>query len=673
MEKSRERRRLIEEAPKATELRVIELRRVLAAYDIPHSAKLRKAQLIQIYQDDLVPKLMKLEEEYKDTAVKKESSATPTKKKKRKSIIGAKQKESSSPKSRDDESVSHLSQDNVFQTKKRKAHPTDENDTPVNLPPLKKKSTYKKEFTLTSDESTNNDDTSTGTVRRYPSPDFDQLANSTSLMMNEGMDQELPIAQGTPNGTPVGTQTSDEGETSDGSSNGTPKDLTPLEVGDKSITPIEDSLVLKSYSDASEVETPSPKRISQPIVLKGPVGDLNENRVKFDVQAKPRRKINRVKTPEISMDSDILTHLQSEIELEKSRIEDEFEKTFEIYDYNERTRVIQLKVFKFITWFTLFVIIVKIILIYLRERTQIGFCGFEIKENWINLPFKSHIIDTINTWHLECVPCPYMGQCYPNSKLSCTSDYKVSTPLLWSIFGLIPTYNECIIDSNKLRIIKKIIDSTMDVLAVRNANVKCGLGLDNEVGLQWDQIVEFVSDKIGLDRDDELFEYYWSKSHAAIVGKPQLVFTNDGIIRSHSNARMSWKCQIQTSLFNLVYKFRFYLMSVTLLGLLLLWIFMKISKWQRRKESIRELTQSVFDKLQDQFKRRKARQTDTAYLSKIQLRDYYLPKLKMSKKDSQFVWEQVASNVEQNTNVRTTEQEIDGDIRRVWEWTLDLF
>lgn len=667
MEKSKERRKLIAQASKVDEMRVVDLRRVLATYNIPHSAKLRKAQLIKIFKVDLIPKLKALEETENNkihSNVKKEPKSvtvTPLKK----NIIGARSKPPT-PKSQDN-SPTHISQDNVFQSKKRKSHPLDEEDAQLNSPPFKKHTIYKNEFTLSSDESAHNSDSSTGTVRKFPYTDIDQLANSTSLIINGTVDGESPLAQGTPQGTPENTP-----ENRETTNEMLIADVTPLEIGDKSITPIEveDSLILKSYSDASEVDTPSPKRVNKEIVLKGPVGDINENRVKF--QAMPKQEV-RVKTPEISTDSDILTHLQSEIELEKSRIDDEFEKTFEIYDYNERTRAVKSKVLKFITWFAIFMIFVKLNLIYLKERTQVGFCGFEIKENWIDLPFKSPIIDTINSWHLECVPCPYMGQCYPNSKLACTSDYKVSSPLLWSIFGLIPTFNECIIDSDKLRIMKKIIDLTLDVLAFRNANVKCGQGSDNEVGLQWNQIVEFVSDKLDLNPNDELFAYYWSKAHASIVGKPQLVFTNAGIVRSHSNSRMSWKCQIQTSLLNIVYRFRYYLVSVSLLAILLICIFLKISKWQKRKEAIRELTQSVFDKLQEQFKHHKSKQTDTAYLSKIQLRDYYIPQLKMSRKNSQFVWEKVASNVEQNSNVRATELEVDGDIRRVWQWTLDLF
>lgn len=686
-QEARQRRRLIEDAARLSEVRVADIRAALTRYGIAHTAKQRKAQLVKLYRDKLVPLLEELdsapESRLKNTApqspkVKRERSRSPTRTPSRNTVIGARPKRApdtsvASPASSDAGSAT----DNVFQSRKRKSYPLRE-ATLASSPSLKRRVTYKRtqDRTLSSDESrgtTAAEDTSTGTVVRHSQENRDetspgtppgtpkrpsqtsqspeQISHRTPLSPLEAM----PLAQGTPMGSPKDSPTGQTNRLATGEC-----------VGDISITPIEpDSLVLRSYSDASELDTPSPKRTNHPITLKGPSGDINTHKVTFN-NPPP-------KTPDLSMDSHILTHLQSEIELEKSRVDETFERTFELYEHKERSKKVRSLATRFLTCFLLFVVTVKIGLALLHERILVGFCGYEIKQDWISLPFQSTIADSINQWHMTCVPCPPMGQCFPNSQLVCTADYKVSSPLLWSLLGVIPTYNECVVDSNKLRVIQNIINTTLNVLAVRNANVRCGQGHDSEVGLSWPQIVEYVSDNIALPSTDPLFDYYWAKAHAAILGKPNIVFTPEGLLRSHSTARMSWSCQIQTSLANIIFRLRYHLLALFTLAIIFLWVYLKVSKWQRKNEAVRDLTEKVFDKLQDHFQRHKAKHTDVPYLSKIQLRDYYLPQLKMGRKEGLEAWEKVASNVERNTNIRTSEVEIDGDIRRVWQWTLDLF
>lgn len=467
--------------------------------------------------------------------------------------------------------------------------------------------------------------------------------------------------------------------------------------------------ISESSNSGSAFSTPSPVRKTKPIELKGPVGALSNTPLQFIPKTRgnhlmkfhnqpeepdnlflsptkfqtssPQRKVSvnpRTKVPDMSHDTsdeNMMTYIEGSIDNSQSRIENEMDKTFENYPLEESRAQFKQTIFKFVQYFLLALVIVQTLMLLLKERVQIGFCGFENPHKWINIPdeWAPQWVKHINSLHFDCVPCPPMGICGSHSQLSCSTDYKVHHPLK-SLFGMIPTYDTCIIDSVKLRKIKQMINLSLDLLAYRNAQTKCGQGTDEEVGLQWDQIVEFVSDKMNLHKDDDdgLFEYYWSKVHASIIGEPNLVFTDSGLVRSISNSRLSWGCHIKISLGRLIYQYRFFLMTLAAIGISLLIIFLKVARWQFKKESVKSLTQKVFLELQKQRKKGKNHKEEHKYIAKIQLRDYLVPALKLSQGDSNDVWLKVESAVEKNTNVRSQEVEVDGEIRRVWEWTLDL-
>lgn len=453
----------------------------------------------------------------------------------------------------------------------------------------------------------------------------------------------------------------------------------------KPITPILPSSSLnEDCSDMTEIKTPSPSKSSH-VKLNGPVASLKEAKVSFlDPESSVKKESPsfpplKTYTPDMSFDdSQILTNMQSEIDIATSRIEEESEKAMDAYEAETRFILNKKKwQITFIGWL-LSIFILFICYLYVDQRIRVGFCGFESNVPWLDIdsnkyPFIALFVNRFKPLiKVQCVPCPAHGHCSFNSSLRCLQDFAIYKPILWSFGGIIPTFNECTLDSAKLRLIQKIINTIIDMLAYKNASLKCGDAADAEVGMKWLQVVEHVDSKLDLQENNPDYDYIWSKVYASVIGLPDITFNNNGIIRSRSLSKLSIKCRLQKLIINIVYELRYYLIGVGFSLLVLGYIFYLIDQRQKKKEAIRELTSDVLKKLQQQSKGFRQKKVLKKYIGKVQLRDYFVPQLKMSTKNRDGIWKQVVEHVEMNNNVKAENIEVDGDIMRVWEWTLDV-
>lgn len=371
-------------------------------------------------------------------------------------------------------------------------------------------------------------------------------------------------------------------------------------------------------------------------------------------------------------DSELLTQLQNEFELENSRIEIESEKVLNMINSREKFKYYKAQFIKIIVIWLALLLFSFILAIYRQERIQVGFCGCGTESN-ISLLFKLFNI------RLKCVECPDHGVCYPYSQLSCLPEYIMSQPLFWSFWGLIPTYNTCVLDSTKVKKINKIVKSVLDLLSRRNANIKCGDGLDREAGLSWKQIVETIDQRLANDFNDKNYAYIWEKVKIMLTTRTDLKFVPDDkeknkvIIRSLSLSRLSIKCRLKRLLITLLVKYKVYLLSVMTILLTLSWIFYQINQALSRNEYYRNMVKEIINKLQKQATDNRHSGVAKPYIAKIQLRDYYLPQLqKLTKKNRDSVWKRVVKNIEANSNIKTEDVEINGDIMRVWSWCSDI-
>lgn len=364
-------------------------------------------------------------------------------------------------------------------------------------------------------------------------------------------------------------------------------------------------------------------------------------------------------------DSELLTQLQHEFEIENSKIEIESDKVLNLINSKEKFKYYKFQYIKLMIGWSIIILSSFIFVLYRHERISIGFCGYENRGNSLLSLF--HI-------KLPCVKCPSHAICYPNSQILCLNDYIMSKPLFWSIFGILPTFNKCILDSTKIKKINKIVKNVVNLLSERNANIKCGNGTDNEVALNFKQITEITDSKLLIDLNDPSYKYYWNKVKLILTTRTDLKFLNNAddenpLIRSTSLSKLSLNCRLKKIIKTIIIKYKFYFGSIFIILCGLSYIFFQINQLQKRNEYYRSILKEVMNKLQKQS----VEFDKKPYIAKIQLRDYYLPQLqKLTKHNRAVVWKSVVSAVEANSNIKVDDIEVNGDIMRVWTWSSDL-
>lgn len=375
----------------------------------------------------------------------------------------------------------------------------------------------------------------------------------------------------------------------------------------------------------------------------------------------------------ITLDNDTaeLTQLQNLFEIETSKIEIESEKVLNIINSKDKFIYYKSKFIKIIIIWIILLILSFILAIYRQERIQVGFCDYEIRN-------KGSFLNKLFNLRLKCIKCPDHGICSGNSKLYCLPDYIIKYPFFWSFGGLIPTFNKCILDSTKIKKINKIIKYIINLLSNRNANIQCGNGTDEEVGLNWNQIIEIINQKLLIDINDDNYNYIWDKVKIILSTRTDLKFLelpnqNDLIIRSISLSKLSIKCRLKRLILMILIKYKLYFLSISLILIIFLWIFNKINLIQRQNHYYNNVLKEILNKLQKQSNEYKKTKFGKPYIAKIQLRDYYLPQLqKLSKKHRNDLWREIVKTVESNSNIKTEDIEINGDIMRVWSWCSDI-
>lgn len=371
-------------------------------------------------------------------------------------------------------------------------------------------------------------------------------------------------------------------------------------------------------------------------------------------------------------DSILLTQLQNEFELENSRIELESEKVLEMINTKEKFKHYKYQFIRIgLAWVSA-IFLAGMFTIYRQERIRVGFCGHEIRNN-------SSFVNKLFNLHLACVKCPEHSTCYPNSELACLPGYILSQPLAGSLWGILPTFNKCILDSSKVRKINHILKYVINLLAQRNADYKCGEGSDEEVGLDWAQITEMVDQKLMIDTTDQYYPYYWNKVKLILTTRTDIKFnsTDDDkpLIRSLSLSRLSFKCRLRKVVIAILLKYKMYLMSIVAISFSLAYVFYKVNQLQTKKELFRSIEKEIINKLQKQAldSRTSKLHPKKPYMVKIQLRDYYMPQLEtLSAPNRREVWNKVVKAIESNSNVNSSDVEVNGDIMRVWTWSSDV-
>ncbi|KAH3661215.1 hypothetical protein OGAPHI_006622 [Ogataea philodendri] len=372
------------------------------------------------------------------------------------------------------------------------------------------------------------------------------------------------------------------------------------------------------------------------------------------------------KSPDTTDDDAMLTQLQHEIDITQEQIEVQSKQALKAIEAPPPSN---LAYRLGLVWF-LTLSLMYAFTCYREQRIRTGFCGFEVYRPLFNYDRRSYsgltpYLDSIeNLLSLNCVPCPEHGQCFPYSKLFCDADYTVHKPIK-SLFGLLPTFQTCVLDSAKVKKIDKMVKLSTDLLNRRNAEYKCGRGEDQDVGLTLPHLQNYLIER--LDIKDDGFDYLWEKTLNVLENRPELVITND-FIRSNSLSKLSIKCRLIRMFMDVFIRFRWHLLGLVFIAATFKYISIRFTRYRTERKLVNELTTKVIEKLHKQAELHRLGKSSLAYIGKIQLRDYYLIDASLSAKQKTKVWDRVSKLVETNTNVKTYMTEVRGEMFKVWEW-----
>ncbi|ODV84423.1 hypothetical protein CANARDRAFT_8773 [[Candida] arabinofermentans NRRL YB-2248] len=409
-----------------------------------------------------------------------------------------------------------------------------------------------------------------------------------------------------------------------------------------------------------------------------PKTDKHDNANSIDISDQPMR----IRTPDISLsisDDEILKNLQKEFDVEKVRVEKESRKALKDLDSSISSYFNTSLNYKLAATWLFTLTILYVFTCYREKRIQVGFCGSEIQQPLFNYNRYGHLkiapyVETLEDWsRIDCIPCPDHADCYPYSRLICDPDYTIYKPLK-SLFGLIPTYNYCVLDSAKLKKIDEMTKDAMELLSRRNCEFKCGEGSDEDVGMSVNHLQNYLFQKSKYGSDPSDFDYLWEKSFAIMSTKPELKFSGaNKFIRSTSLAKLSIKCKLKKLLFDVFLRLKFPIMGIMAVVILASGLSIKYKAYKSEKRMIKELSVKVITKLQEQAKFAKNSQGKSVpYIGKIQLRDYYLTDPTVTDKTRLKIWETVGKAVEKNSNVNSYVTEVRGEMMKVWEWISEI-
>ncbi|KAJ5776581.1 uncharacterized protein N7511_001592 [Penicillium nucicola] len=309
-----------------------------------------------------------------------------------------------------------------------------------------------------------------------------------------------------------------------------------------------------------------------------------------------------------------------------------------------------------------------------REKLEIGYCGLG-KPTWSLAETK--VPEWANVLEPRCEPCPSHAFCYPDFEVRCENDFLLK-PHPLSLGGLVPLPPTCEPDSEKARRVKAVADKVVEELRERRAKWECGqLKEDGKDARSPDisetDLKEEIAKKRRKGLSDNEFDELWKGAIGEVLDKDEVVSktkqpSGDLVLSSTSIARLPITCAIRRH-------FRLALVAYRLpISLLILVIgligYARARVLARRSDIARvpELVATTLDRLSTQAALYAHGNAKEPYIAIGQLRDDVL-RFELRGKRREELWRRVQSFVEGNANVRAAVREgRSGDVSRSWEW-----
>ncbi|KAI0195931.1 Man1-Src1p-C-terminal domain-containing protein [Astrocystis sublimbata] len=334
---------------------------------------------------------------------------------------------------------------------------------------------------------------------------------------------------------------------------------------------------------------------------------------------------------------------------------------------------------------------------YRQEKIAVGYCGagqtvssipseIEVPE-WAQSVLPSEISvpqSVIDKLEPECEPCPPHAYCYGDFTVRCEQDY-ILKPHPFALGGVIPLPPTCEPDGEKVRRVQAVADKAIEELRERTAKYECREPIDEEgtivdtPAVEELELKQVINNKKSRKMSNQEFEDLWGAAIGDIKQREEVQVevkeTSDPaavpntFLASTSLARVPLTCAVRRSIRLGLARHRFQISA------LIAFIFAAIYGRVRfiSNKTVMAKVPGIVDQVLDRLAQQKERgyeddDIDDPWLFLPNLRDDIL-KSTHSLAQRERVWKRVIPVVEQNSNVRTSQREgRSGEVARAWEW-----
>lgn len=159
-----------------------------------------------------------------------------------------------------------------------------------------------------------------------------------------------------------------------------------------------------------------------------------------------------------------------------------------------------------------------------KEKLEIGYCGLG-KPTWSLAETK--VPDWANVLEPRCEPCPSHAFCYPDFEVRCENDFLLK-PHPLALGGLVPLPPTCEPDSEKARRVKAVADKAVEELREHRAKWECGQLKEDGKGVRSPDISESdlkeeVAKKRRKGLSDAEFDELWKGAIGEVLGKDEVI------------------------------------------------------------------------------------------------------------------------------------------------------
>ncbi|PSR91916.1 Man1-Src1p-C-terminal domain-domain-containing protein [Coniella lustricola] len=331
---------------------------------------------------------------------------------------------------------------------------------------------------------------------------------------------------------------------------------------------------------------------------------------------------------------------------------------------------------------------------YRQEKIAVGYCGVGRPDHEIvprHISYKDINVE-VPDWAIklaepECEPCPPHAYCYRDNSVRCEDDY-ILKPHPLSAGGLIPLPPTCEPDGEKARRVKAVADKAVEELRERRAKFECGELVDDRghqpatPAITVEELKEVVSEQRSKKLSKKEFDDLWSAALGEIESRDEIHVeqredpkshdprsVSDTYLSSVSLARLPLSCAVRRSVILGLERHKLSIVSIITSLLTLLYGRSRYRANRAIAGRIPALVDLVLDRLATQKELAyEEADGDDPFLFLPNMRDDVLRSIhRLAERER--IWQRVRAVVEQNTNVRTGQREgKNGEVGRAWEW-----